>query len=145
MIIISAGFDGHTTDPVGHLHLTVRRALCSALEAVAPIPSPCSPQTPDYAWIAEVLGSVCPRIISVLEGGYGVEADLGASVAAHVEVRRATASSGSGSHCPHAGILIPPTGACQSERCRREQRSGCCWCSGGGGSWGGRAQARTHR
>ena len=65
-IIISAGFDAHWRDPLAQLNLT---------EA-------------DFAWITaqilEVAEHCCDgRVVSMLEGGYDLEA-LGASTAAHV-------------------------------------------------------------
>jgi acetoin utilization deacetylase AcuC-like enzyme len=66
LLIISAGFDAHAADPLAQLRL--REA--------------------DFAWVTEALLGVadahCPgRVISVLEGGYDLEA-LAASAAAHV-------------------------------------------------------------
>ena len=66
MILISAGFDAHTDDPLAALDL---------VEA-------------DYFWItAELVGlarRLCRgRIVSALEGGYHLPA-LAASVAAHI-------------------------------------------------------------
>jgi len=66
LIIISAGFDAHTRDPLAHLRL---------LE-------------PDFAWITEQMMQLAARhcssrIVSVLEGGYELSA-LARSVAAHV-------------------------------------------------------------
>lgn len=66
-IVISAGFDAHRDDPLAGIELD---------EA-------------DFAWVTrEIMGvanDVCHgRIVSVLEGGYHLEA-LGASVAAHVK------------------------------------------------------------
>jgi acetoin utilization deacetylase AcuC-like enzyme len=67
LIIISAGFDAHRLDPLGHLRLT---------EA-------------DFAWatgrLMQVAHKCCKgRIVSLLEGGYDLEG-LSLSVAAHVE------------------------------------------------------------
>ena len=84
VVIISAGFDGacsggcafacvlrmrgrlppaaHTEDPVGLLHL----------------------RESDFSWVAERIGNICPRVVSVLEGGYGVDGALAACAAAHV-------------------------------------------------------------
>jgi acetoin utilization deacetylase AcuC-like enzyme len=67
MIIISAGFDAHRRDPLGGLELS---------EA-------------DFAWATRALMKVADetchgRIVSLLEGGYDLQA-LGASVAAHVK------------------------------------------------------------
>ena len=66
LIIISAGFDAHRRDPLGNLNL---------VEA-------------DYVWatrqLMEIAQKRCAgRIVSVLEGGYDLEA-LARSVAAHV-------------------------------------------------------------
>ena len=66
IIIISAGFDGHAADPLGGFALVES----------------------DYAWLTEQLMQVANgccngRIVSVLEGGYDLDA-LGSSVAAHV-------------------------------------------------------------
>lgn len=66
LIIISAGFDAHTRDPLGSLHL---------VEA-------------DYAWATDKLMDIADRccdsrVVSVLEGGYDLEG-LARSVAAHV-------------------------------------------------------------
>ncbi len=67
MIFISAGFDGHREDEMGHLRFT---------EA-------------DYAWITRAVIGVAERyaqgrIVSCLEGGYALSA-LGRSVVAHVK------------------------------------------------------------
>lgn len=66
LIMISAGFDAHTEDPLAHLRLT---------EA-------------DYAWITGEVRQIAERhangrIVSVLEGGYALSA-LGRSVIAHL-------------------------------------------------------------
>lgn len=66
-LIISAGFDAHAHDPLAHLRL----------------------QTDDFIWVTEELLKVANdccegRVVSVLEGGYDVNA-LAASVAAHVK------------------------------------------------------------
>jgi acetoin utilization deacetylase AcuC-like enzyme len=66
LIIISAGFDAHTRDPLANLNL---------LEA-------------DYAWVTAKLMDIADRscegrIVSLLEGGYDLQA-LAKSVAAHV-------------------------------------------------------------
>jgi len=66
LLIISAGFDAHVADPLAQLRLT---------EA-------------DFTWITEELCALAARhaegrVVSVLEGGYDLDA-LGASVAAHV-------------------------------------------------------------
>jgi acetoin utilization deacetylase AcuC-like enzyme len=66
LILLSAGFDAHARDPLGH----------QALEAE------------DYAWATRAIAEVAReraqgRIVSSLEGGYDLEA-LGRSAAAHV-------------------------------------------------------------
>jgi len=68
IILVSAGFDGHCKDPLGQLEL----------------------KDEDYAWITkeicEIAAEVCGgRVISVLEGGYNLEA-LASASCAHVEV-----------------------------------------------------------
>jgi len=66
LLIISAGFDAHREDPLAQLRL----------------------ETDDYAWITDALLAVARmhaqgRVVSVLEGGYDLEA-LAASAAVHV-------------------------------------------------------------
>lgn len=66
LLIISAGFDAHHADPLAELRLTER----------------------DFAWVSEKLVACAKthaggRIVSVLEGGYNLNA-LAASAAAHV-------------------------------------------------------------
>ncbi len=66
LIIISAGFDAHTRDPLANLNF---------VEA-------------DYAWVTQKLMDIADarcegRVVSVLEGGYDLEG-LARSVAAHV-------------------------------------------------------------
>ena len=66
LLIISAGFDAHRADPLAQLRL----------------------ETEDYAWITEALLEVARkhcggRVVSVLEGGYDLEA-LAACAAIHV-------------------------------------------------------------
>ena len=66
LLIISAGFDAHAADPLAQLR--VREA--------------------DFAWLTEALCGMADRqcqgrVVSVLEGGYDLDA-LGRSVAAHV-------------------------------------------------------------
>ena len=66
LLIISAGFDAHAADPLAQLLL----------------------QTADYAWVTEQLAAVADkhcggRLVSVLEGGYDLDA-LAASAAVHV-------------------------------------------------------------
>jgi acetoin utilization deacetylase AcuC-like enzyme len=68
LIIISAGFDAHMHDPLGGLNL----------------------DESDFAWITEEIMNIAElnckgRIVSVLEGGYNLQA-LARSVAAHVGV-----------------------------------------------------------
>jgi len=72
LIMISAGFDGHSHDPLASLDLT---------EA-------------DFAWVTGKLGQLAERmcgarIVSVLEGGYDLRA-LANSCAAHVKELMAT-------------------------------------------------------
>jgi acetoin utilization deacetylase AcuC-like enzyme len=67
LLIISAGFDAHAADPLAQLRL----------------------QVADFTWVTQALlavaDEVCPgRVISLLEGGYNLEA-LAASAAAHVK------------------------------------------------------------
>ncbi len=66
LVVISAGFDAHTRDPLANLNLT----------------------EPDYAWVTEKLMAVATRhaedrVVSVLEGGYDLQG-LAGSAAAHV-------------------------------------------------------------
>ncbi len=68
MVLISAGFDAHRSDPLAQLLLDER----------------------DYAWVTEQLVLVARhhaagRVVSTLEGGYDLAA-LGASAAAHIRV-----------------------------------------------------------
>jgi len=68
LVIISAGFDAHRSDPLANLNLT---------EA-------------DYQWVTRKLVDVARernggRVVSVLEGGYDLSA-LGSSAAAHVKI-----------------------------------------------------------
>jgi acetoin utilization deacetylase AcuC-like enzyme len=67
LVMISAGFDAHRLDPLGNLNL----------------------ETEDFGWVTEELIKIADRhsggkIVSVLEGGYDLEA-LKASVAAHLD------------------------------------------------------------
>ena len=67
LVMISAGFDAHTADPLANLNLTDR----------------------DYAWmttrLVELADRHCQgRIVSTLEGGYNLEA-LASAAAAHVK------------------------------------------------------------
>ncbi|MEO8531300.1 MAG: histone deacetylase family protein, partial [Deltaproteobacteria bacterium] len=48
LIIVSAGFDAHIRDPLAQLEW----------------------MADDYAWLTERICDVCPRVVSVLEGGY---------------------------------------------------------------------------
>jgi len=66
LLLVSAGFDAHKMDPLAELRV----------------------ETPDYAWLTEELLLIAERhaggrLVSVLEGGYNLEA-LAASSAAHV-------------------------------------------------------------
>jgi acetoin utilization deacetylase AcuC-like enzyme len=66
LLIVSAGFDAHVADPLAQLRL----------------------ETADFAWITEQLVAVAEehcggRLVSVLEGGYDLDA-LAASAAVHV-------------------------------------------------------------
>jgi acetoin utilization deacetylase AcuC-like enzyme len=68
LIFISAGFDAHQDDPLAQLRLTDE----------------------DYAWVTRKVMAIAhthaeDRIVSVLEGGYSLEA-LGRSVVQHVKV-----------------------------------------------------------
>jgi acetoin utilization deacetylase AcuC-like enzyme len=66
LLIISAGFDAHTRDPLANLNLVEK----------------------DYAWVTQKLMDIADqsaegRIVSLLEGGYDLQG-LSRSVAAHV-------------------------------------------------------------
>ena len=63
LLLISAGFDAHRADPLAQLNW----------------------ETGDYTWLTRQLCGLCPRVVSVLEGGYDLDA-LGAAAAAHVAV-----------------------------------------------------------
>lgn len=68
LLLISAGFDAHKSDPLAGMML----------------------ETADFAWVTERLCDLADkhcqgRVVSALEGGYDLEA-LGASAAAHVKV-----------------------------------------------------------
>jgi len=68
LLLISAGFDAHRSDPLAQLLL----------------------EEADYTWITERLIEIAyrhagGRLVSALEGGYDLPS-LGASVAAHVRV-----------------------------------------------------------
>ncbi len=67
ILFVSAGFDAHTADPLGDIHL----------------------EEDDFAWITKLIISLANthcrgRVISTLEGGYNLEA-LAKSVAAHLK------------------------------------------------------------
>jgi len=67
-LLISAGFDAHADDPLGHLRLT----------------------SVGYAWMTRQLKNIAEtycqnRLVSILEGGYNTQS-LSWSVAAHLEV-----------------------------------------------------------
>jgi acetoin utilization deacetylase AcuC-like enzyme len=66
-VIISAGFDAHYADPLAHMQVT-EKGYRRMTQVVKEIAATCCNQ----------------RLISVLEGGYNLDA-LGRSVAAHVE------------------------------------------------------------
>jgi acetoin utilization deacetylase AcuC-like enzyme len=71
LLIISAGFDAHRSDPLAQLML----------------------DESDYVWITEKLVELArrharDRLVSTLEGGYDLAA-LGASAAAHLRVMMA--------------------------------------------------------
>jgi acetoin utilization deacetylase AcuC-like enzyme len=66
-VLISAGFDAHYADPLAHMQVT-EEGYRRFTQIVKEIATTCSQQ----------------RLISVLEGGYNLEA-LGRSVQAHVE------------------------------------------------------------
>lgn len=70
LILVSAGFDAHSADPLAGMELDVA----------------------DFTWVTEKLCDLADkhchgRLVSSLEGGYDLEA-LGASAAAHVNVLR---------------------------------------------------------
>ena len=78
LVMISAGFDGHRRDPLAGLAL----------------------EDADYGWITSALRGVAAkhcagRIVSVLEGGYDLEA-LASSAAAHVRALMAPAPEADG-------------------------------------------------
>jgi len=62
LLILSAGFDAHKDDPVGGMTLDEE----------------------DFRWVTAGLKAICPKIVSVLEGGYDLNA-LANSVRAHLE------------------------------------------------------------
>lgn len=59
IIIISCGFDAHSRDPIGDLQFS----------------------SDIYGWMTKQLKKVCPKIVSMLEGGYDLDALKEASVA----------------------------------------------------------------
>ena len=68
LILVSAGFDAHEADPLAQLNL----------------------QTDDFAWVTELITDQAQRycqgrVVSVLEGGYDLDA-LADSVSAHIQV-----------------------------------------------------------
>jgi acetoin utilization deacetylase AcuC-like enzyme len=68
LVLVSAGFDAHRADPLANLEL----------------------EAEDFAWVTAALAGLAGahaggRLVSVLEGGYDLDA-LAASVAAHVAV-----------------------------------------------------------
>ena len=62
LLIMSAGFDAHKNDPIGGMRL----------------------DEDDFRWVTAELRAACPKVVSVLEGGYDLDA-LAASVRAHLE------------------------------------------------------------
>lgn len=62
LIIFSAGFDAHESDILGDLNL----------------------QYDDFAWIVEQFVNVCPRMVSILEGGYNLDT-LATCVKSHLK------------------------------------------------------------
>jgi acetoin utilization deacetylase AcuC-like enzyme len=78
LILVSAGFDGHEQDPLGELNL----------------------QDEDYTWITTAICSYAAdrcggRVISVLEGGYNLQA-LASAARAHVASLASRQASSSG-------------------------------------------------
>ena len=76
LVMISAGFDAHRDDPLANLEFTDE----------------------DYGWVTERLVEIADRhcrgrIVSVLEGGYNLQA-LGSASAAHVKALMAASGSG---------------------------------------------------
>jgi acetoin utilization deacetylase AcuC-like enzyme len=65
LIIVSCGFDAHTLDPLSELQLSSQM----------------------YGWMTEQLLRVCPRMISMLEGGYSTVA-LKDGVKAHLKAMK---------------------------------------------------------
>nr|NIP96084.1 histone deacetylase family protein [Akkermansiaceae bacterium] len=67
ILFVSAGFDAHTADPLGDIHL----------------------EEDDFTWITRLIVSLAAehcegRVVSTLEGGYNLDA-LARSVAAHLK------------------------------------------------------------
>lgn len=62
LIIFSAGFDAHESDPLGGLNLI----------------------HDDFNWIVDQIKPICPRIVSILEGGYNLDT-LPTSVKDHLK------------------------------------------------------------
>lgn len=52
LILVSAGFDAHASDPLGTIGLLDK----------------------DYSWAAKAILGTCPKVVACLEGGYNVEA-----------------------------------------------------------------------
>ncbi|MCB1538283.1 MAG: histone deacetylase family protein [Rhodospirillales bacterium] len=52
LVILSAGFDAHKDDPLGGMRL----------------------EAGDFAWVTQEIRAICPRIVSLLEGGYDLAA-----------------------------------------------------------------------
>ena len=79
LVIISAGFDAHEKDPIGNCYL----------------------QDEDFAWATQEIVDACalikpedpPPILSVLEGGYNLEA-ISSAAAAHVDVLHSSFKDG---------------------------------------------------
>lgn len=62
LIIFSAGFDAHESDPLGGLNL----------------------RHEDFAWVVQTFKPICPKMVSLLEGGYNIDT-LATSVHAHLK------------------------------------------------------------
>jgi acetoin utilization deacetylase AcuC-like enzyme len=62
LIIFSAGFDAHESDPLGGLNII----------------------HDDFGWIVDQVRPICPRIVSILEGGYNLDT-LPTSVKHHLK------------------------------------------------------------
>ena len=90
LVLISAGFDAHTDDPLGGMAVT----------------------TAGYADLTGIVKNIAERccrgrIVSVLEGGYDLGA-LAASAEAHVRVLMAPAGTGATRPTPRSGRAPPP-------------------------------------